>query len=44
MKITEYSVPPCGTTKQNVSEDERRGMAEKSNEFAEAVSDVYRMA
>lgn len=35
MKITEDSVPPCGTAEQAISEEEalQRGMEEKSREF-----------
>lgn len=42
MTITKDSVPHCGTTEKNTSEEEvcQRAMAENSKEFVEAGAEV----
>jgi phosphomethylpyrimidine synthase len=43
MKISEDSVPHCGTTEQGITEEEalKRGMEEKSKEFVQRGAEVY---
>ncbi|HUB86702.1 MAG TPA: hypothetical protein VMB22_02330 [Verrucomicrobiae bacterium] len=46
MKITEDSVPHCGTAEQGIAEEEalKKGMEEKSKEFVEKGAEVYAKA
>jgi phosphomethylpyrimidine synthase len=46
MKITEGSVPHCGTAEQGIAEEEalKRGMEAKSKEFAEKGNELYAKA
>jgi phosphomethylpyrimidine synthase len=43
MKITEDSIPQCGTAEQGIAGEEalKKGMEEKSKEFVEKGADVY---
>ena len=46
MKITEDSVPHCGTAEQGIAEEEalKKGMEAKSKEFVEKGAEVYTKA
>ena len=46
MKITEDSVPHCGTAEQGIAEEEalKQGMAAKSKEFVEKGNEIYAKA
>ncbi len=43
MKITEASVPHCGTAEQGIAEEEaiKKGLEEKSRQFVEKGSEIY---
>jgi phosphomethylpyrimidine synthase len=46
MKITEDSVPHCGTAEQGIAEEEalKKGMEEKSRQFVETEAEIYAKA
>jgi len=46
MKITEDSVPHCGTVEQGIAEEEalKKGMEEKSRQFVEKGAEIYAKA
>jgi phosphomethylpyrimidine synthase len=46
MKITEDSVPHCGTAGQGIAEKEalKKGMEEKSRQFVEKGAEIYTKA